>query len=88
MLKFSIRNKPIKMSFLTIKKRTLAVCFGDCIVISAKIKFKLLYFLEIVDRKKHADWFLEAEECKKHGLANQLRLPTMTIDDSVNVEEE
>lgn len=46
------------------------------------------YFLKIVDRKKHADWFLEAEECKKHGLANQLRLPTMTIDVSVNVEVE
>ena len=46
------------------------------------------YFLKIVDRKKHADWFLEAEECKKHGLANQLRVPKMTIDVSVDIELE
>lgn len=46
------------------------------------------YFLKIVDKKKHADWFLDAEECKKHGMANQLRLPTMTVEVSVNIEVE
>jgi ATP-dependent protease ClpP protease subunit len=46
------------------------------------------YFLKIVDKKKHADWFLEADECKKHGMANHLRLPTMSIDVSVNIEVE
>ena len=44
------------------------------------------YFLKIVDKKKHADWFLDGEECKKHDLANHLRLPTMTVDVSVNIE--
>jgi len=46
------------------------------------------YFMKLVDKKKHADWFLEAEECKKHGLANQLRVPKMTIDVSVDIELE
>ena len=46
------------------------------------------YFLKIVDKKKHADWFLDAEEAKKHNLANQIRLPTMNIDVSVNIEVE
>jgi len=46
------------------------------------------YFLKIVDRKKHADWFLDAEDCKKHGMANQLRLPTMYVNVSVDIEIE
>ncbi len=46
------------------------------------------YFMKIVDKKKHADWFLEAEEAKKHGLANQLRIPKMTIDVTVDIELE
>ena len=46
------------------------------------------YFMKLVDKKKHADWFLEAEEAKKHGLANQLRIPKMTIDVTVDIELE
>lgn len=46
------------------------------------------FFMKIVDKKKHADWFLDAEEAKKYDLANQLRLPKMTIDVSVNIELE
>lgn len=46
------------------------------------------YFLKIVDKKKHADWFLDAEECKKHGMANQLRIPTMHISISVDIDVE
>ena len=46
------------------------------------------YFMRLVDKKKHADWFLDAEEAKKHGLANQLRIPKMTIDVSVDIELE
>lgn len=46
------------------------------------------YFLKIADKKKHADWFLDAEEAKKHGLANQLRVPKLaiTIDVSIDLE--
>ena len=37
------------------------------------------YFLKMVDKKKHADWFLDAEECKKHNLANHLRIPNLRV---------
>ncbi len=43
------------------------------------------YFLKIADKKKHADWFLDAEEAKKHGLVNHLRIPKMEIDVSVDI---
>ena len=46
------------------------------------------YFLKVVDKKKHADWFLDSKEAKKHNLANQVRLPTMKIDIDVNIEVE
>lgn len=46
------------------------------------------YFLKIADKKKHADWFLDAEECKKHNIVNQVRLPTIRINVSVDVEFE
>ena len=46
------------------------------------------YFLKIVDQKKHADWFLDAEEALKHGIANQLRVPKLNIDISVSIEFE
>ena len=46
------------------------------------------YFMKIVDKKKHADWFIDAEEAKKHGLANQLRVPKLTIEIDVSIEME
>ena len=46
------------------------------------------YFLKLVDKKKHADWFLDAEDCKKHGLANQLRIPKFNISIDVNIDFE
>ena len=46
------------------------------------------YFMKIVDKKKHADWFLDAAEAKKHGLANQLRLPKLSLEVSVDIELE
>ena len=42
------------------------------------------YFMKIVDKKKHADWFLDAKLAKRHGLANHLRVPKFDI--RVNVE--
>ena len=35
------------------------------------------YFLDIVHEKGHADWFLEGDACKKHNLANHLRIPEL-----------
>jgi len=43
------------------------------------------YFLKLVDKKKHADWFLDANEAKKHGLANHLRVPKISVNLDVNI---
>ena len=44
------------------------------------------YFLNIVHDKSHADWFLDAEECKKHNMANYLHLPELKIKASVTFD--
>ena len=46
------------------------------------------YFTKLVDKKKHADWFLNASECKKHGLANHLRIPKLNITVDVDIDFE
>ena len=46
------------------------------------------YFLKIVDKKKHADWFIDSEEAKKHNLANHVRLPKFNITISANIDFE
>lgn len=37
------------------------------------------YFLDIVHAKGHADWYLTAEDCKEHNLANHIRLPSLKV---------
>lgn len=44
------------------------------------------YFMKLVDKKKHADWFLDGEEAQKHNLTNHLRIPTIRVDVSVDIE--
>ena len=44
------------------------------------------YFLDIVHDKGHADWFLDAKECKRHKLANKLHVPEMKIGVKVEFE--
>ena len=46
------------------------------------------YFLKLVDKKKHADWFLDAQEAKRHKLANQLRVPSLNVEVNVEIEME
>jgi len=46
------------------------------------------YFLEIIHEKGHADWFLEADECIKHNLANHAHVPALKIRARVNFEFE
>lgn len=41
------------------------------------------YFLDIVHERGHADWFLEADDCKKHNLANHLHVPELKIETKV-----
>ena len=42
------------------------------------------YFLDMIHEKGHADWFLDADEAKKHNIANHLHVPEMTIETKVN----
>ena len=44
------------------------------------------YFKKIVHKKGHADWFLDAEECKKHNICNHIRVPSFTVNIDVNME--
>ena len=44
------------------------------------------YFLDIVHEKGHADWFLDADECKKHNLANHLHVPEFKIEARVKFD--
>ena len=44
------------------------------------------YFIKKIHEKGHADWYLDANECKKIGLANHLRMPTLNIEINVNID--
>ena len=46
------------------------------------------YFLDLVHKRGHADWFLDAAQAKKHGMANQLRVPKISIKIGVEIEFE
>jgi ATP-dependent Clp protease protease subunit len=46
------------------------------------------HFMKIVDKKKHADWFLDAAEAKKHNMANHLRVPKFSIEANVTIDFE
>lgn len=49
---------------------------------------KKSHFLDEVHSRGHADWFLTAEDSKKHGLAQHLRIPTMNISVDVTIDFE
>ena len=46
------------------------------------------YFKKKVFAKKHADWYLDAEEAKKHGMVNHLRVPKFNIQVLVDIDFE
>ena len=46
------------------------------------------YFKKKVFNKKHADWFMDAQEAKKHGLVNHLRVPKLNIKVGVDIDFE
>ena len=46
------------------------------------------FFKKKVFNKKHADWFMDAEEAKKHGIVNHLRVPKFNISVSVDIDFE
>jgi ATP-dependent Clp protease protease subunit len=46
------------------------------------------YFKKIVHKRGHADWFLDASDCKKHDLCNHIRVPSLDLKVSVNLSLE
>tara|TARA_R110002110_G_scaffold334549_4_gene545474 strand:- start:1411 stop:2013 length:603 start_codon:yes stop_codon:yes gene_type:complete len=46
------------------------------------------YFKKKVFNKKHADWFMDATEAKRHGLVNHIRVPKMTVKVDVDIDFE
>ena len=44
--------------------------------------------MKIMDKKKHADWYLTADECVEHGLANHLRIPKIHLNINVDIDYE
>lgn len=44
------------------------------------------YFMNIVHERGHADWFLTAEEAKKHQLVNHIRVPKFAINVGVDIK--
>ena len=43
------------------------------------------YFLDLIHKKGHADWYLDSDECLEHNLANKVEVPTMNVDVSVSI---
>lgn len=37
------------------------------------------YFSKLVHEKGHADWFLDADDCKKHGVVDHVHVPKVTV---------
>jgi len=46
------------------------------------------FFKKKVFSKKHADWFLDAQEAKKYGIVNHLRVPKINITVDVDIDFE
>lgn len=46
------------------------------------------FFKKKVFSKKHADWFMDAQEAKKYGIVNHLRVPKINITVDVNIDFE
>ena len=44
------------------------------------------YFLNIVHEKSHADWYLDAEEWRKHNMASHLHMTELKIKASVTFD--
>ena len=44
------------------------------------------YFTKLIHDKGRADWFLDAEEAKEHGVINHVRMPEMKISVKVDID--
>jgi len=46
------------------------------------------FFKKKVFNKKHADWYLDADECKKHNICNHIRVPAFNVKVDVDISLE
>jgi ATP-dependent Clp protease protease subunit len=46
------------------------------------------YFLKLIHDHSHSDWYLDANECKGHNLANHIRIPSFKIKVSTDISFE
>ena len=46
------------------------------------------FFKKKVFNRKHADWFLDATECKRHNLCNHIRVPSVTVSARLEIDFE
>ena len=44
------------------------------------------YFLKEIHKRGHADWFLEADECKSIGMINHTRIPKINVKIDVSID--
>lgn len=44
------------------------------------------YFLDIIHERGHADWYLDSDECLKHGLANHDFVPELKVETRVEFD--
>ena len=44
------------------------------------------YFLKEIHERGHADWFLEADECKSIGMINHARIPKINVKIDVSID--
>lgn len=57
-------------------------------IMAANCKQKKDYFLKLVHQNNHADWYLDAEECVKHNLANRISIPGFKVKVKMETEFE
>ena len=43
------------------------------------------FFMKKLKKKDRADWYLDAKKCKKYGIVNSLKMPTMKINVSCDI---
>ena len=44
------------------------------------------FFMKKLKKKDRADWYLDAKKCKKYGIINHLRMPTMKINVKCDID--
>jgi len=44
------------------------------------------YFIKLIEKKKHVDWYLTAKEAKKHSIVDHIGVPEFIVDVSVDME--